>query len=108
MRKYGCGSVPVLALHCQPPLLEARSPSMNCCMKCCGCGEGLICSQSEIMMRLSITYSLAKTPVNHKVLRQIHCGNHAHAIVHPAWSSGILSQTSLRWILSDNTPIVLP
>jgi hypothetical protein len=47
-------------------------------------GEISSCSPSEIMIRLSITYSLAKTPVNHEVLRQIHCGNHAHAIVHPA------------------------
>ena len=83
MRKYGCGSVPVLALHCQPPLFEARSPSMNCCMKCYGSEEGgMACSLFKEEFR--ITYSLAQTPINHEVLRQIHRGNHAHAIVHPA------------------------
>ena len=32
--KYGAGSTPVLALHCQPPLLDARSPSIRTSMKC--------------------------------------------------------------------------
>ena len=31
--KYGCGSVPVLALHCHPPLFDARSPSISFSMK---------------------------------------------------------------------------
>ena len=32
-------SVPVVTLHCQPPLFEAGSPSMNCHMKWCGSGN---------------------------------------------------------------------
>ena len=35
IRKYGCGSVPVPALHCQPPLFEARSASMSIFEKYC-------------------------------------------------------------------------
>ena len=31
--KYGAASVPVEALHCQPPLLEAISPSTRCSIK---------------------------------------------------------------------------
>lgn len=33
--KYGAGSTPVLALHCHPPLLDAKSPSINTSMKYC-------------------------------------------------------------------------
>ncbi len=32
--KYGCGSVPVLALHCHPPLLLAKSWSIKLSEKC--------------------------------------------------------------------------
>ena len=29
IRNQGCGSVPVEAVHCQPPLFEATSPSVR-------------------------------------------------------------------------------
>lgn len=33
LTKYGCGSVPVLAVHCHPPLFAARSPSIKLSIK---------------------------------------------------------------------------
>ncbi len=107
MRKYGCGSVPVLALHCQPPLFEARSPSMNCCIKCCNAGKGVFgLWRLEIEIK-EITYPLTKTPIDHEILRQVHCGNHAGAIMHPACSGGIPSQPLLSDDDKDIAPIVL-
>ena len=82
LTKYGWGSVPVLAVHCHPPLLAARSPSMKLSIKYFSPSPTF----HQIVRPRERERDWGLTPVEHKIFDEETSSYHPDSVLHPPFT----------------------